>query len=278
MQARKRNAERPVLSAGVASTVEAAGSIAHTPPGRIALVTGASRGIGRAIATALAQAGFDLLLVARDVDGLQMTRDLCASDPARRAVALPLDLRAAGAPARAVDAAMDAFGRLDVLINNAGINRPGPSLQTSPQDWDIVVDLNLRVPFFACQAAARLMAAQGGGAIVNLASTMGAVGDADRAAYCASKSGLVGLTRALAIEWAPLGIRVNAVGPTWVETDLTRHALGDAGFRSSVLQRVPLGRLPAVEDVAAAVTFLASDAARCITGHHLLVDGGWTAR
>jgi len=245
--------------------------------GRVALVTGASRGIGRAIACALAAAGAAVVLVARDADRLAAAVDEITG-AGGRAVAAPGDVLAPGAPARLVSGAVDAFGRLDVLVNNAGMNRPGPALELDEDSWDRVVDLNLKAPFFLSQAAARVMAAQGTGVIINLASTMGAVGDAGRAPYCASKHGVVGLTRALAVEWAPLGIRVNAVGPTWVETDLTRRSLADPAFRADVLGRVPLGRLPEVDEVAEAVVYLASDAARSITGHHLLLDGGWTAR
>jgi NAD(P)-dependent dehydrogenase (short-subunit alcohol dehydrogenase family) len=262
-----------------AGGAEAAAAVAPGPlAGRVALVTGASRGIGRAIALALARAGADVALSARDREGLEATAAAAEAAGGRQATALVADLTSPGAPGSVVAGTLRAFGRLDVLVNNAGVNRPGLALDVTEADWDAIFDLNLRATFFVSQAAARAMAAGGGGAVVNVASIMGAVADGDRAPYCASKTGLVGLTRALALEWAPLGIRVNAVGPTWVETEMTRRSLSDPEFLAGVLARIPQGRLPAPEDVANAVVFLASPAAACITGQHLLVDGGWTAR
>lgn len=245
---------------------------------RVALVTGAGSGIGRVTAQALAEAGADVI-VTELPERLDRARETVAEVQAlgRRALALPLDVRDAASVAALVPAATAGFGRVDVLVNNAGVQIPRSALEVSESDWDAVVDVNLRGAFFVAQAVGRAMTEAGSGAIVNIASQMGLVGYYKRAAYCSAKAGLVNLTRVLALEWAPRGVRVNAVAPTFVRTPLTASTFADPELAEDIPRRIPLGRLAQPEDVAAAVVFLASPAAAMITGHTLPVDGGWTA-
>ena len=241
---------------------------------QVALVTGASRGIGRAVALALAAAGADVLLLGRSGDQLE---SLAAeiSDSGRHGIPVVCDVTKPADLERAVDG----LGRLDIVVNNAGMNIPEPFLEVSLEHFEQIFDLNLKAAFFVAQHAAKQMVARkSGGVIVNLSSQMGHVGAANRTVYCASKHALEGLTKALAVELAPHQIRVVSVAPTFIETDFTRPMLEDEHFRHSVLSSIPLGRLGSVEDVANAVVFVASPAARMITGSSVLLDGGWTAR
>jgi 2-deoxy-D-gluconate 3-dehydrogenase len=247
--------------------------------GKVALVTGAGSGLGQAIAIALAHAGADVALTeqpGREAAAATTVQEIEAAG--RRAVAWPLDVTRIANIGEVADDVVARFGRIDILVNNAGINVPRLALDVLEEDWDRVLDINLKGAFFMAQAVARkAMVPQGGGKIINIASQNGVVGMHHRAAYCSSKAGLVNLTRVLAIEWAPYHINVNAVGPTFVETPLTRPMFEDSAFRAEVLGHIPLGRLGKPEDVAGAVVFLASPAADLVTGHTLLVDGGWTA-
>jgi NAD(P)-dependent dehydrogenase (short-subunit alcohol dehydrogenase family) len=241
--------------------------------GKIALVTGAARGIGRAVSLALAAAGAELVLVSRT----QAQLDEVAAEIARHggnAHALPLDVT----DSTALRAAFAGLGRLDILVNNAGLNRPQPFLEVDEETLDRLLTLNVRAAFLTAQAAAKLMAAQGGGVIVNMSSQMGHVGtERDRTVYVMTKHALEGLTKAMAVELAPKGIRVVSMAPTFIDTPLTRPFFADPAFRQWVLDRIPLGRLGTVEEVANAVVFLASPAASLVTGSSLLADGGWTA-
>jgi NAD(P)-dependent dehydrogenase (short-subunit alcohol dehydrogenase family) len=241
--------------------------------GRRALVTGAGRGIGLACAAALAEAGASVTLVARSEGEIEAG---AAAIRASGGAAQPLVLDVLDPVVVA-----EALARLepfDVLVNNAGTNRPGPFLDVTVQDFDAVLDLNLRAAFFVAQAVARRLVAAGrAGSIIHMSSQMGHVGGGRRTIYCASKHAIEGLTKAMAIDLAPHGIRVNSIAPTFIETPLTRPYFQDKAFMAAVLEKIKLGRLGRVEDLMGAVVFLASDAAALMTGTSLVVDGGWTA-
>jgi 2-deoxy-D-gluconate 3-dehydrogenase len=243
--------------------------------GKIAIVTGASRGIGRDIALALARAGADLALVARDREQLEEVRRE-VERIGRRAFPVALDLTEDGAAARMADQVHDHFGTIDILVNNAGMNIPKPALEVERQDWERVIDLNLSSVFYSCQAVGAYMAANKRGKIINISSQMALVGYFKRAAYCSSKGGVMQLTRALAIEWAQYNINVNAIAPTFIETPMTRPMFEDADFLQDVLSRIPMGRLGKTDDLLGAVIYLSSPASDFVTGHTLTVDGGWT--
>ncbi len=241
--------------------------------GRRALVTGAGRGIGLAAAAALAQAGAHVTLVAR---GATETSEAAheIQQAGGHATALMLDVT----DLPAVRSAMEAAEPFDILVNNAGTNRPRAFLEVTEEDYDAITGLNQRAAFFVAQAVARKMAAAGrGGSIIHVSSQMGHVGGQDRTVYCMTKHGIEGLTKAMAIELAASGIRVNSIGPTFIDTPLTKPFFRDAAFRDDVLRRIKLGRLGTVEDLMGAVVFLAGDAAALVTGTALVVDGGWTA-
>jgi NAD(P)-dependent dehydrogenase (short-subunit alcohol dehydrogenase family) len=244
--------------------------------GRRALVTGASRGLGRAIALGLAHAGADVALAGRDEAALAVVAAEIAGIGGRAEVRR-LDAADADGAADAVRAAAAALGGLDILVNNAGYEEVRPSLDVGAALWDRIVGVNLRGAFFVAQAAARIMAQDGGGAIVNQCSLTSYVGVPTAAPYGASKSGLLGLTRALATEWAPLGVRVNAVAPGYFRTAMTEPFYADEGWAQSMLARIPQRRFGQAEDVAGAVVFLCSDAAAYVTGQCLPVDGGYLA-
>lgn len=241
--------------------------------GRRALVTGAGRGIGLAAAAALADAGAHVTLVARSGAEIE---DVAAAIRAAggAAAALVLDVLDIVAAERAI-AAAEPF---DVLVNNAGTNRPKPFVDVTHDDYDAVMDLNLRSAFFVAQAVVkRLVAAGRPGSIINISSQMGHVGGANRTIYCASKWGMEGMTKAMAVDLAAHRIRVNTICPTFIETPLTRPFFEDATFKASVLSKIKLGRIGQVEDLMGAILFLASDAAALMTGSSIVVDGGWTA-
>jgi NAD(P)-dependent dehydrogenase (short-subunit alcohol dehydrogenase family) len=241
--------------------------------GKTALVTGAGRGIGRAAALALAAAGAELALVSRTPRQLAEVADEIAQHGGRARI-LPFDVTDTAAVGEAF-AGLDA---LDILINNAGVNRPQPFLEVDEETLDRLLALNVRAAFLVAQAAARRMVARGGGVIVNVSSQMGHVGsERDRTVYVMTKHAIEGLTKAMATELAPKGVRVVAIAPTFVATPLTEPFFHDAEFRKWVTDRIPSGRIGTVDEVAAAIVFLASPAAALVTGSSLLVDGGWTA-
>ncbi len=241
--------------------------------GKRALVSGAGRGLGRAAAVALADAGAAVTLVARSGDEIEeVVAALRASGAEAEALVLDvLDLEA-------MRAAVEAAAPFDILVNNAGTNRPAPFLDVSEEDYGAIFDLNVRAAFFLAQAVARRLVAAGKpGSIINMSSQMGHVGGAGRTVYCASKHAMEGFTKAMAIELAPAGIRVNTICPTFIETPLTAPFFEDAAFKAAVLAKIKLGRLGRVEDLMGAIVFLASDSAALMTGSALMIDGGWTA-
>ena len=242
--------------------------------GRIAVVTGASQGIGFACAQRLAAQGCQVILVGRTAHTLGEAKRLLSSEgyQAKTAVCDVCDFEAFASLINELD-------KLDILVNNAGGNRPAPFLEVTPEDFDRLIDLNVRSVFFGSQAALRKMVQLGArGSIINMSSQMGHVGLPRRTVYCLTKHAVEGLTKSLALEAAPFGVRVNSVAPTFVRTQMTEGYFADPDFSEFVHSRIPLGRCATPEDVADAVAFLASDAASSITGTSLRVDGGWTAQ
>jgi len=246
--------------------------------GRVALVTGAARGLGRSIAMALANAGAEVALGLRD---LASGGDVAAEVEALGQAALPLqmDVTRLDEIDRAVDDVVGRFGRLDVLINNAGLGPENPAEEVREEDFDLTLAVNVKGTFFASQAAGRAMIRQGFGRIVNLSSQAGFVALPGESVYCLTKAAISHLTKCLAVEWGRYGVTVNAVAPTFVVTPGTEPALADPAFRAEVEERIAgLHRIGRPMDVAGAVVFLASPAASLITGETVLIDGGWTAR
>lgn len=241
--------------------------------GKRALVTGAGRGIGLAAAGALADAGAHVTLAARTASAIEAAASAIRAR-GQNAETLVLDVT----DLAAVQAAVASAEPFDVLVNNAGTNRPKLLLDVTIDDFDAIMGLNVRAAYFVAQAVARgLVAARRPGSIINVSSQMGHVGAARRTVYCASKHAMEGFTKAMGVELAPHGIRVNSLGPTFLETPLTRPFFENAAFKAEVLSKIKLGRLGQLSDITGAIVFLASDASALMTGSALLVDGGWTA-
>ena len=246
--------------------------------GRVALVTGAGRGLGQALAVGLAEAGADVAVL--DVVPLDETREQVSS-LGRRCQALNYDLLGAGAALadKIVSGCVSELGRLDVLVNNAGIIRRAPALEFGEEDWEAVISINLTSLFYLSQAAAKRFVEQGGGGrIINLASVLSFSGGIVVPSYAATKAGVANLTRALANEWASLGINVNAIAPSYFSTSMTSALRGDAERAEALLARIPAGRYGEPEDLKGAAVFLASSAADFVHGTILPVDGGWLGR
>jgi NAD(P)-dependent dehydrogenase (short-subunit alcohol dehydrogenase family) len=241
--------------------------------GKVALVTGASRGIGYGLARALAEVGARVAVSARDEQALTA---LAAELPG--SLVVPMDLKSVDSIRAGVARVEQHFGRLDILVNNAGLGANHPALEVTEADWDELMDVNLKGSFFCAQAAARGMVARGYGRIINMSSQASVVGIVDHAVYCASKGGVNQLTRVMALEWSKHGVTVNAVGPTFIYTPGTAERLDNPQYRENVLRRIPANQIGDIADVAGAVIYLASDAAKLVTGTCLLVDGGWTAQ
>lgn len=243
--------------------------------GQTAIVTGANTGLGQAMALALAQAGADIVAVGRSA----MDDTAAKIAPlGRRFHAIKADLSTTEPCTRIVEETCDTFGRCDILINNAGIIRRNDALEFSEADWDAVIDTNLKVPFFLSQAAARAMLKQGRGKIVNIASLLSFQGGIRIPSYTASKSGLAGLTRLLACEWAAKGINVNAIAPGYFVTNNTEALRADKDCNAAILARIPAGHWGEPQEIGGATVFLSSRASDYVHGVVLPVDGGWLAR
>ena len=248
------NDDRPVWARGI--------------EGQVALVTGAGRGLGRACALALSRVGARVFAVSRTRSELD---SLAAEAPG------PVEAWVEDATGDALLGRIEALDRLDVLVNNAGTNQPQPFLEVTDAALDIMLDLNVRAAFRVARSATRVMMKHGSGSIVNMSSSMGHVGSPRRTVYCMTKHAIEGLTKAMAVELGPHGIRVNTVSPTFIETSLTRPFLEDPKFAEFVMGMIAMKRLGTVDEVAAAVLYLASPASGIVTGTSLRVDGGWTA-
>ncbi|MGA9975034.1 MAG: glucose 1-dehydrogenase [Candidatus Sulfotelmatobacter sp.] len=246
--------------------------------GEVALVTGAARGLGRSISLALAHAGADVALGLRDViTGRELASEI--ESTGRRALPLQMDMTRLADISAAVDHTVAHFGRLDILVNNAGVGPENVAENVRADDFDLTLAVNLKGTFFASQAAGRVMIRQQRGCIVNMSSQAGFVALPTESIYCMTKAAIAHLTKCLALEWGKHNIRVNAVAPTFIRTPGTEPALADPAFRADVIERIAgLHRIGEPMEVAGAVVFLASPAASLITGHTILIDGGWTAR
>jgi 2-deoxy-D-gluconate 3-dehydrogenase len=244
--------------------------------GRVAVVTGASRGLGAGMAIGLAEAGADLVVVASSAR-LQETVDKIKK-LGRRCIGVQADLIDTKVIPQIIDAAVAEYGRLDILVNCAGIIRRAPALEFSEQDWDDVIQINQKAVFFLCQAAAKEMLKQKKGKIINVASLLSFQGGIIVPSYAASKSAVAGLTKALANEWAPLGINVNAIAPGYMATEMTEALQKSAERAPAILARIPAGRWGTPEDMKGLAVFLASDAAEYVQGQVIAVDGGWLGR
>jgi NAD(P)-dependent dehydrogenase (short-subunit alcohol dehydrogenase family) len=246
--------------------------------GDVAFVTGAARGLGRAISLALAHAGADVALGLRDVKtGGELAKEIGAMG--RRALPVQMDMTRLDQISRAIDETVANFGRLDILVNNAGLAPENLAENVREDDFDLTLAVNLKGTFFASQAAGRVMIRQNRGCVINMSSQAGFVALPTESIYCMTKAAIAHLTKCLAVEWGKYNIRVNAVAPTFIRTPGTESALADPAFRSDVIERIAaLHRVGEPMEVAGAIVFLASSAASLITGHTLLIDGGWTAR
>jgi NAD(P)-dependent dehydrogenase (short-subunit alcohol dehydrogenase family) len=243
--------------------------------GKVALVTASSRGIGRACALALAEAGADVALGLRDVgSGSALAREI--ESLGRKALRVQMDMSRMAEIQEGVQTTEQTFGRIDILVNNAGIGFPSPAESVTESDFDKALAVNLKGTFFVTQAVGKIMIRQKQGRIVTIGSQAGIIALPTESVYCMTKAALSHLTRCLAVEWAVHNIAVNAVAPTFIETPGTRRWLDDAEFRRSVIRRIPLGRVGDPMEVARPVAFLASSAASLITGATLVIDGGWT--
>ena len=245
--------------------------------GKVAIVTGAGRGIGYHIALALAKYGADLVLCSRTLSELEAAGKE-AEKFGRKVLIRQMDVTKTPETYAMVEEAVKAFGHIDILINNAGINIVQRTVDVTEEAWDKIMNTNLKGLFFCAQAVGKVMIQQKKGKIINLSSQLGSVGIPQRAVYCTSKGGVNMLTKTLAIEWAQFNINVNAIAPCMLETPLTRHVLEKKENREFFLSKIPLGRIEGAESVVGAAIYLSSESSNLVTGHVLLIDGGWTAQ
>jgi len=245
--------------------------------GKVALVTGAARGLGRACALALAHEGADIALGLRDM-GTAADLEQEIKTMGRKVIRLQMDVSDLQQINDAVARVVETFGKIDILVNNVGVAPGNPAEKVTEADFDLTVNLNIKGTFFTAQTVGKQMIKQRSGRIINMSSQAGFIALDDESIYCMTKAGVNHLTKNLASEWAKYNINVNAVAPTFIETPGTEPWLKDKAFRQSVVDRIPLGRIGKPMEVAGAVVFLASDAASLITGEIMLIDGGWTTR
>jgi NAD(P)-dependent dehydrogenase (short-subunit alcohol dehydrogenase family) len=246
--------------------------------GKVALVTGGARGLGRAIADALASAGADVVLSARQLESAQRAAEVIAKLSGRKALGVAADVTVPDEVEAMVAHVLEALGRLDILVNNAGVNVRGPIEELRVDDWDTVVETNLKGPWLCCRAASAAMKRQKWGRVINVSSMLGEIGLPGRTPYASSKGGLTLLTKTLALEWAKDGINVNALCPGPFATEINTPLLNDPAARAQMEANVPLGRWGDPVELGPAAVFLASDASSFMTGATLFVDGGYTAR
>jgi NAD(P)-dependent dehydrogenase (short-subunit alcohol dehydrogenase family) len=246
--------------------------------GKVALVTGGARGLGRTMATALAQVGADIAISGRSVDACRETAHAITAETGRRARGFAADVTKLADVERLVTEVEAELGPVDVLVNNAGINIRGPIQQLSEADWDAVIDTNLKGPFLCARAFGPRMVARGWGRVVNLASVLGAIALPGRAPYCSSKSGIMSLTRVLALEWAGTGVTANAICPGAFATEMNRTLLDDPVKYKEFVAQIPMGRWGELDELTGVVVFLASGASSYVTGTSIFVDGAWSAR
>ena len=244
--------------------------------GKVAIVTGAGRGIGRTLALGLGNAGADVVVASRTIAELgSLAEELRAMG--RRTLIQPVDVSNVSDIQKLSDATMSEFGHIDILVNNAGTHIDEAALDVTEEHWDLVIDTNLKGVFFCSQIIGRVMVEQRKGKIISVSSTFGLVGFKNRAAYSSSKGGVTNLTRVLAIEWGPYNVNVNGIAPTATRTSINENLFADPAWRERVLRLIPVGRFCQTQDLVGAVVFLASDASDMVTGVTLPVDGGWTA-
>lgn len=245
--------------------------------GKVAIVTGASKGIGKGIALRYAQEGAAVVLASRSLNLLEaIARQI--NEKGGQALAIEVDVAQYASVAQMIEKTCECFGRLDILVNNAGIAMAAPSEELSLADWQRALDTDLSGVFYGCQCAARKMMAQGGGCIINITSVYGLVAAPGRAAYCASKAACNMLTKVLAIEWAKKNIRVNAIAPGYIRTELVQGVIAKGMLPVRAIEkRTPLGRIGEVEDILALAVYLASDESSFMTGSVINIDGGWEA-
>ena len=247
--------------------------------GRRALVTGGAKGLGRVIAGALAEAGAEVAIVSRTRDECRAAAEEITAATGRRTHAVAADVaEASGVERMAADVRDTLGGPVDILVNNAGINIRGASQELAEADWDAVIGVNLKAPFLCARLLGPTMCERGWGRVINLGSIMSVIALPGRAPYASAKAGVLGLTRALALEWATTGVTVNAICPGPFATDMNKQLLDDPEKYRAFVEKIPMGRWGELHEVAGAAVFLASDAASYVTGSALFVDGGWTAQ
>jgi NAD(P)-dependent dehydrogenase (short-subunit alcohol dehydrogenase family) len=244
---------------------------------KVALITGGASGIGKAIALAFAKEQADVCIADKNFTGAQATAGE-VEKIGRKSLAIQIDVSKISELERMVSAVVDYFGKIDILVNDAGVNLFKSVLEVTEAEWGTVIDVNLKGLFFTTQRVLPVMLKQGKGKIVNIASNWGAVGYRNACVYCVSKAGIINLTKAMALEFAPHKINVNAIGPACTETPMSKPELDDAELRQSIVREIPLGRVAQPEEIAAAAVYLASDESDFVTGHTLFVDGGFLAQ